>query len=125
MMISKGVVLIVGAGGLVGRAAIEQYLAQGGCEVIAQSRRAPEPATGAAHVAVELTDVQSCRMARHSDAHYQAGRGSCRRRYDSSPDSPGRRSGSPESKPDWTKRGQRRRRLAAMKSSLAYLYFTV
>jgi nucleoside-diphosphate-sugar epimerase len=60
-MTSKGVVLIAGAGGLVGRATIEQYLARGGWDVIALSRRAPEPATGAAHVSVDLTDVQSCR----------------------------------------------------------------
>jgi nucleoside-diphosphate-sugar epimerase len=58
---SKGTVLVAGAGGLVGRAAIEHYLSEGGWDVIALSRRAPQPATGAAHIAVDLTDAEACR----------------------------------------------------------------
>jgi nucleoside-diphosphate-sugar epimerase len=60
-MASKGTVLVAGAGGLVGRAVIAQYLAEGGWDVIALSRREPEPATGAAHIAVDLTDAEGCR----------------------------------------------------------------
>ena len=60
-MALKGTVLIAGAGGLVGRATIDRYLTQGGWDVIALSRRAPEPATGAAHITVDLADAESCR----------------------------------------------------------------
>lgn len=59
-MTSRGTVLIAGAGGLVGRATIDQYRAQGGWDVVALSRRAPEPATGVAHVAVDFADAASC-----------------------------------------------------------------
>jgi nucleoside-diphosphate-sugar epimerase len=58
---SKGTVLVAGAGGLVGRAAIDQYRSEGGWDVVALSRRAPEPPTGAAHLAVDLMDVEACR----------------------------------------------------------------
>lgn len=60
-MAAKGTVLVAGAGGLVGRAAIEQYLSEGGWDVVALSRRAPDPPTGAAHLAVDLADPQACR----------------------------------------------------------------
>jgi nucleoside-diphosphate-sugar epimerase len=60
-MAAKGRVLIAGAGGLIGRATIDRYLGEGGWDVIALSRRAPEPATGAVHIAVDLTDMASCR----------------------------------------------------------------
>ena len=56
-MASKGTVLVAGAGGLVGRATIDQYRAEGGWDVVALSRRAPEPPTGAAHLAVDLANV--------------------------------------------------------------------
>jgi nucleoside-diphosphate-sugar epimerase len=58
---SKGTVLVAGAGGLVGRAVIDHYLADGGWKVIALSRRPPEPPTGATHLAVDLTDAAACR----------------------------------------------------------------
>ena len=60
-MADKGTVIVAGAGGLVGRAVIDRYLSEGGWNVVALSRRPPDPATGAAHLAVDLTDAQSCR----------------------------------------------------------------
>src|ERR1700712_4175821 len=60
LMASKGTVLVAGAGGLVGRATIDQYRAEGGWEILALSRTAPEPPTGAAHLAVDLTDRAAC-----------------------------------------------------------------
>jgi len=58
-MAAERTVLIAGAGGLVGRAVIEHYLAQTGCEVIALSRHPPAPETGAPHITVDLTDAAS------------------------------------------------------------------
>ncbi len=58
-MVSKGIVLVAGAGGLVGRATIDQYLSEG-FDVVALSRRPPEPPTGAAHIAVDLADAVAC-----------------------------------------------------------------
>jgi nucleoside-diphosphate-sugar epimerase len=58
---SKGTVLVAGAGGLVGRAVIDHYLGEGGWDVIALSRRPPEPPTGARHLAVDLADAEACR----------------------------------------------------------------
>ena len=58
-----GTVLIAGASGLVGLAAVERFLADG-CEVIAVSRRAPGGARRAAtwrHVALDLRDAEACR----------------------------------------------------------------
>jgi nucleoside-diphosphate-sugar epimerase len=60
---NKGRVLVAGAGGLVGRAAIDHYRSEGGWDILALSRRAPEPPTGAAHLAVDLTDAAACRAA--------------------------------------------------------------
>ncbi len=62
-MANKGRVLVAGAGGLVGRAAIDHYRSEGGWDILALSRRAPEPPTGAAHLAVDLTDAAACRAA--------------------------------------------------------------
>lgn len=59
-MAANGTVLVAGAGGLIGRAVIRHYLAQGGWDVVALSRKAPAPETGAAHIAVDLADVASC-----------------------------------------------------------------
>jgi len=59
-MTSNGTVLIAGAGGLVGRAVIDQYLGEGGWDVIGLSRRDPAPSTGASHVVVDLADAASC-----------------------------------------------------------------
>lgn len=59
-----GRVLVAGASGVVGTAAVERFLADG-WEVVAVSRRRPEvDATGEfAHVAVDLADAASCREA--------------------------------------------------------------
>jgi len=59
-VVSKGIVLVAGAGGLVGRATTDQYLSESGWDVIGLSRRPPQPQTGAAHVAVDLTDAAAC-----------------------------------------------------------------
>ena len=59
-MASKGIVLVAGAGGLVGRATIDQYVSEGAWNVIGVSRRPPQPKTGAVHVAVDLTDAAAC-----------------------------------------------------------------
>lgn len=59
-----GAVLIAGATGLVGEAAVAQFAASG-WEVIAVSRRAPEPVLVGSfgHLAVDLTDAAACREA--------------------------------------------------------------
>jgi uncharacterized protein YbjT (DUF2867 family) len=57
---SKGTVLVAGAGGLVGRATIDHYRSEGGWEVVALSRRPPQPPTGATHLAMDLTDPTAC-----------------------------------------------------------------
>lgn len=59
-MSAKGTVLIAGAGGLVGRAAIDRYL-EDGWEVLALSRRAPEAVAGVSHLSVDLADAEACR----------------------------------------------------------------
>ena len=57
-------VLVAGASGLVGESAVEAF-ARAGWDVIAVSRRPPEPVGGAAvrHVALDLTDPAACRAA--------------------------------------------------------------
>lgn len=57
-------VLVAGASGLVGAGAVEQFAAAG-LDVIAVSRRAPEPVAAGSfrHVAVDLTDPAACREA--------------------------------------------------------------
>jgi nucleoside-diphosphate-sugar epimerase len=57
-------VLVAGATGLVGAAALEQFAASGS-QVIAVSRRSPETVTAGSfrHVAVDLTDSAACRQA--------------------------------------------------------------
>jgi nucleoside-diphosphate-sugar epimerase len=59
-VVSKEIVLVAGAGGLVGRATIDQYFSESGSDVIGLSRRPPQPQTGAAHVPVDLTDAAAC-----------------------------------------------------------------
>ncbi|MGC8525444.1 MAG: SDR family oxidoreductase [Acidibrevibacterium sp.] len=59
-MASERTVLVAGAGGLVGRAVIEHYLARGNVDVIALSRHPPIPHTGARFIAVDLTDAAGC-----------------------------------------------------------------
>jgi nucleoside-diphosphate-sugar epimerase len=69
-----GKVLIAGASGLVGAAAIDRFLSAGGWEVVAVSRRPPETETDGPfeHVAVDLRDDDACRSAfagRHDITH--------------------------------------------------------
>jgi nucleoside-diphosphate-sugar epimerase len=60
----KGTVLIAGASGLVGTAAVESFLADG-YDVIALSRRRPEVEAGKSftHSALDLRDGAACRDA--------------------------------------------------------------
>ena len=55
-----GKVVVAGATGLVGNAALRHFGAVGGAEVIALSRRQPRDLYGARHVAVDLTDAAQC-----------------------------------------------------------------
>lgn len=57
-----GAVLVAGATGLVGEAALEAFSAAGR-DVIAVSRRTPEPVGKFRHLAVDLTDEAACREA--------------------------------------------------------------
>jgi nucleoside-diphosphate-sugar epimerase len=58
-MIGKKVV-VAGATGLVGNAALRHFGRVEGCEVVALSRRKPRELHGARHVAVDLTDAAHC-----------------------------------------------------------------
>src|SRR5437016_7694771 len=58
-MIGKKVV-VAGATGLVGNAAMRHFGGVEGCEVVALSRRKPRKLDGARHVAVDLTDAAHC-----------------------------------------------------------------
>jgi nucleoside-diphosphate-sugar epimerase len=53
-------VLIAGATGLVGYAAMKHFADEPGCEVIAVSRRRPDNAYGARFIALDLTDAAQC-----------------------------------------------------------------
>ena len=53
-------VVVAGATGLVGNAALRHFARAGGCEVIALSRRKPRELYGARHVQVDLTDAAQC-----------------------------------------------------------------
>jgi nucleoside-diphosphate-sugar epimerase len=53
-------VVVAGATGLVGNAALRHFGSLGGCEVIALSRRKPRELYGAGYVAVDLTDAAQC-----------------------------------------------------------------
>jgi len=57
----KKTVLIAGATGLVGYAALKHFGSQPGCDVIALSRRKPDALFGARWLALDLTDVAACR----------------------------------------------------------------
>jgi nucleoside-diphosphate-sugar epimerase len=57
-----GAVLVAGATGLVGEAAVEAFSAAG-WDVIAVSRRTPEPVGRFRHLAADLTDAAACRDA--------------------------------------------------------------
>ena len=56
-------VLIAGASGLVGYAAMKHFASEPGCEVIAVSRRRPDTTFGARFLPVDLTDRQDCARA--------------------------------------------------------------
>lgn len=53
-------VVVAGATGLVGNAALRHFHASGGCDVVALSRRKPRDLYGARHVPVDLTDAAQC-----------------------------------------------------------------
>jgi len=53
-------VLVVGASGLVGYAAMKHFASDPTCKVIAVSRRRPDDTFGARFVAADLTDAHSC-----------------------------------------------------------------
>jgi nucleoside-diphosphate-sugar epimerase len=59
-MTSKKVV-VAGATGLVGNAALRHFENAGGCDVVALSRRAPRNLPGARYVALDLTDAAQCK----------------------------------------------------------------
>ena len=53
-------VVVAGATGLVGNAALRHFGGVGGCEVVALSRRQPRELYGARHVPIDLTDPGQC-----------------------------------------------------------------
>src|SRR5436190_895882 len=53
-------VVVAGATGLVGNAALRHFAGEAGVEVIALSRRKPRESYGARHVPVDLTDAAQC-----------------------------------------------------------------
>jgi len=53
-------VVVAGATGLVGNAALRHFGALGGCEVLALSRRRPRDLHGARHIPIDLTDSAQC-----------------------------------------------------------------
>lgn len=57
-----GAVLIAGATGVIGQAAMRHFAALGR-RVLAVSRRAPEPVAGVTHLPLDLTDARACREA--------------------------------------------------------------
>jgi nucleoside-diphosphate-sugar epimerase len=59
--VAKGTVLIAGALGLVGRAALEHFEAREGWDIVAMARRAPDFPTGARFLPVDLTRPAECR----------------------------------------------------------------
>jgi nucleoside-diphosphate-sugar epimerase len=56
-------VVVAGATGLVGNAALRHFCSSSGCEVVALSRRKPRGPNGARHVQVDLTDAAQCASA--------------------------------------------------------------
>ncbi len=65
----KHTILIVGATGVVGAAAIEHFATRPDWQVIAVSRRVPILPEGAQHLALDLTDAATCMAASSSLAH--------------------------------------------------------
>jgi len=62
-------VLVAGASGVVGYAAVKHFIAESGCDVVGVSRRMPLDLDGAAFVSVDLNDADACRavVRAHSD----------------------------------------------------------
>src|SRR3954447_25700234 len=56
-------VVVAGATGLVGNAALRHFGGSGGCEVVALSRRKPRDLHGARHVPIDLTVAAQCARA--------------------------------------------------------------
>ena len=56
-------VVVAGATGLVGNAALRHFGGAGGCDVVALSRRKPRELYGARHVSIDLTDPAQCTQA--------------------------------------------------------------
>ena len=56
-------VVVAGATGLVGNAALRHFSSVGGCEVVALSRRQPRNLHGARYIPVDLTDPAQCAQA--------------------------------------------------------------
>jgi NAD(P)-dependent dehydrogenase (short-subunit alcohol dehydrogenase family) len=56
-------VVVAGATGLVGNAALRHFGRSGGCEVVALSRRMPRDRYGARYMQVDLTDPAQCARA--------------------------------------------------------------
>jgi len=54
-------VLVAGASGLVGHAAVRHFASLADCEVVAVSRRIPAPVGGAKFLSVDLLDQRRCR----------------------------------------------------------------
>jgi len=59
-MPAKKKVLVAGATGLVGRAAMKHFATEPGCEVVALSRRKPDETFGARWLPIDLTDQAAC-----------------------------------------------------------------
>jgi nucleoside-diphosphate-sugar epimerase len=60
MQMADKKVVVAGATGLVGNAALRHFGGSGGCEVVALSRRKPRNLCGARHVQLDLTDSAQC-----------------------------------------------------------------
>jgi uncharacterized protein YbjT (DUF2867 family) len=56
-------VVVAGATGLVGNAALRHFERVGGAEVVALSRRRPRELHGAGHVPIDLLDAAQCAQA--------------------------------------------------------------
>ncbi len=61
---TKKKVVVAGATGLVGNAALRHFGRANSCEIIAVSRRKPRNLYGARHVQVDLTDPAQCTLCR-------------------------------------------------------------
>jgi nucleoside-diphosphate-sugar epimerase len=59
-MPSKKKVIVAGATGLVGNAALRYFGASDGCDVLALARRKPRELYGARHIPIDLTDPAQC-----------------------------------------------------------------